>query len=174
MVQVHYIYCALYFYYYYTSSTSGHQPSDLRGWGPLVYKTAMQRRPQHWHHLVSHYKCRTARPNSHLWIRIYSFTRSPGDVHAPECPEALTSKTLADLSSLFDRVHLLLLSPSPTLGQSLWFPCDSSNTQGNSHLAVPWDWNALPKRISVDLLLYLLHFFPQKSPSKWCLPCHPN
>ena len=34
MIQVHYIYCALYFYYYYISSTSDHQALDSRGWGP--------------------------------------------------------------------------------------------------------------------------------------------
>ena len=31
MIQVHYIYCALYFNYYYISSTSDHQALDLRG-----------------------------------------------------------------------------------------------------------------------------------------------
>ena len=31
MIQVHYIYCALYFYYYYISSTSDHQALDPRG-----------------------------------------------------------------------------------------------------------------------------------------------
>ena len=35
MIQVHYIYCALYFYYYYISSISDHQASDPGGWGPL-------------------------------------------------------------------------------------------------------------------------------------------
>ena len=35
MIQVHYIYCALYFYYYYISSTSDDQALDPRGWGPL-------------------------------------------------------------------------------------------------------------------------------------------
>ena len=35
MIQVHYIYCALYFYYYYISSTSDHQAPDPGGWGPL-------------------------------------------------------------------------------------------------------------------------------------------
>ena len=32
MVQVHYIYCALYFYYYNISSTSDHQALDPGGW----------------------------------------------------------------------------------------------------------------------------------------------
>ena len=37
MIQVHYIYCALYFYYYdYISSTSDYQALDSRGWGPLL------------------------------------------------------------------------------------------------------------------------------------------
>ena len=36
MIQVHYIYCALYFYYYYISFTSDHQALDPGGWGPLV------------------------------------------------------------------------------------------------------------------------------------------
>ena len=31
-IQVHYIYCALYFYYYYISSTSDHQTLDPGGW----------------------------------------------------------------------------------------------------------------------------------------------
>ena len=35
MIQVHYIYCVLYFYYYYISSTSDHQVLDPGGWGPL-------------------------------------------------------------------------------------------------------------------------------------------
>ena len=35
MIQVHYLYCALYFYYYYISSTSDHQALDPGGWGPL-------------------------------------------------------------------------------------------------------------------------------------------
>ena len=37
MIQVHYIYCVLYFYYYYISSTSDHWLFDLGGWGPLPY-----------------------------------------------------------------------------------------------------------------------------------------
>ena len=35
MIQVHYIYCALYFYYYDISSTSGHQALDPGDWKPL-------------------------------------------------------------------------------------------------------------------------------------------
>ena len=35
IIQVHYMFCALYFYYYYISSTSDHQALDPRGWGPL-------------------------------------------------------------------------------------------------------------------------------------------
>ena len=34
MIQVHYIYCALYFYYYYIGSMSDHQTLDPRGWRP--------------------------------------------------------------------------------------------------------------------------------------------
>ena len=37
MIQVHYSYCALYFYYYYISLTSDHQALDPEGWGPLSY-----------------------------------------------------------------------------------------------------------------------------------------
>ena len=36
MIQVHYIYCELYFDYYYVSSTSDHWALDPGGWGPLV------------------------------------------------------------------------------------------------------------------------------------------
>ena len=36
MIQVHYIYCVLYFFYYYISSTSDHQALDLGGWGLLA------------------------------------------------------------------------------------------------------------------------------------------
>ena len=36
MIQVHYIYCALYFCYYCISSTSDHQALGPGGWGPLV------------------------------------------------------------------------------------------------------------------------------------------
>ena len=36
MIQVHYIYRALYFYYYYINSTSDHQALDPGGWGPLL------------------------------------------------------------------------------------------------------------------------------------------
>ena len=36
MIQVCYIYCALYFYYYYISSTSDHQALDPQGWRPLL------------------------------------------------------------------------------------------------------------------------------------------
>lgn len=35
MIQVYYIYCALYFYCYYISSMSDYQALDLRGQGPL-------------------------------------------------------------------------------------------------------------------------------------------
>ena len=35
MIQVHYIYFALYFYYYYISSTSDHRALDPGGLGPL-------------------------------------------------------------------------------------------------------------------------------------------
>ena len=34
MIQVYYMYCALYFYYYYISCTTGHQTLDLGGWKP--------------------------------------------------------------------------------------------------------------------------------------------
>ena len=34
-IQVHYVYCGLYFYYYYLSSISEHQALDPRGWEPL-------------------------------------------------------------------------------------------------------------------------------------------
>ena len=37
MIQVHYIYCAFYFYFYYISSTSHQQALDPGGWGPLLY-----------------------------------------------------------------------------------------------------------------------------------------
>ena len=36
MIQVHFIYCVLYFFYYHISSTSDHQALDLRGWGLLA------------------------------------------------------------------------------------------------------------------------------------------
>ena len=36
MVQVHYVYCALYFRCYYISSTSGYQALDPESWEPLV------------------------------------------------------------------------------------------------------------------------------------------
>ena len=35
IIQVHYIYCAFYFYCYYISSISDHQALDPIGWGPL-------------------------------------------------------------------------------------------------------------------------------------------
>ena len=35
MIQVHYIYCVLYFYYYYINSTSDHQVLGPGAWGPL-------------------------------------------------------------------------------------------------------------------------------------------
>ena len=38
MIQVHCIYCALYFYYHYISFPSAHQAFDPRGWGPLYYR----------------------------------------------------------------------------------------------------------------------------------------
>ena len=41
MIQVHYIYYALYFYVYYISSTSDHQALDPRGWGPLFYSESL-------------------------------------------------------------------------------------------------------------------------------------
>ena len=37
LIQVNYVYCALYFYYYYISSTSDHQALDPRGCRPMVY-----------------------------------------------------------------------------------------------------------------------------------------
>ena len=36
MIQVHFIYCVLYFSYYYISSTSVNQALDSRVWGPLL------------------------------------------------------------------------------------------------------------------------------------------
>ena len=42
MIQVHYIYCVLYFYYYYyISSTSDHQVLDSGTWGPLPFSIWM-------------------------------------------------------------------------------------------------------------------------------------
>ena len=34
MIQMHYIYCALYFYYYYVTSASDHQALDPEDWDP--------------------------------------------------------------------------------------------------------------------------------------------
>ena len=42
MIQVHHIYCAIYFYSYHISSTSDHQALDLGGWGPLLYMMPCQ------------------------------------------------------------------------------------------------------------------------------------
>ena len=42
MVQMHYIYCAIYFYYYYISSTSDQQALDPQGWGLLLYTELMR------------------------------------------------------------------------------------------------------------------------------------
>ena len=39
MIQVYYIYYALYLYYDYISPTSDHQALDPGGWGPLCYRT---------------------------------------------------------------------------------------------------------------------------------------
>ena len=36
MIQVHYLYCEIYFYYYCISSTSGHLAFDSTGWGRLL------------------------------------------------------------------------------------------------------------------------------------------
>ena len=36
IIQVHYIYYALYVYYYYISSTSDHEALDPGGWRPLL------------------------------------------------------------------------------------------------------------------------------------------
>ena len=38
IIQVYYIYCALYFYYYYVSPTSDHPALDPRGWGTPALK----------------------------------------------------------------------------------------------------------------------------------------
>ena len=46
MIQVHDIYCELYFYYYCFSSTSDHQALDSRGWGPLPYAIALAAAPE--------------------------------------------------------------------------------------------------------------------------------
>jgi len=40
MIQVHYIYCVLYFRYY-ISSTSDHQALDPGDWRPLYYSTVL-------------------------------------------------------------------------------------------------------------------------------------
>ena len=45
MIEVHYLYCALYFYYYCISYALGHQALDPRGWGP----------PFHSFHLFIHW-----------------------------------------------------------------------------------------------------------------------
>ena len=44
LIQAGYLYSALYFYYHYISSTSDHQASDPRGWGPLLQTS----RPMPW------------------------------------------------------------------------------------------------------------------------------
>ena len=49
MIQVHYIYCTLYFSYYYISSTSDHQALDPRGWRLLLYMKYLPVEKL-WHH----------------------------------------------------------------------------------------------------------------------------
>ena len=48
MVQVRYIYCALYFHYYYISFISDHQALDCRDWEPLVYSIHLPFPPFLW------------------------------------------------------------------------------------------------------------------------------
>ena len=42
VIQVHYIYCALYFFYYYISSTLDHQAFDPGGWRCLLRGSGFQ------------------------------------------------------------------------------------------------------------------------------------
>ena len=46
MIQVHDIYCELYFYYYCFSSTSDHQALDSGGRGPLPYAIVLAAAPE--------------------------------------------------------------------------------------------------------------------------------
>ena len=46
MIQVHYFYCALYFYYCCISSTSGRQALDPGVWGPLIYRALPASEPR--------------------------------------------------------------------------------------------------------------------------------
>lgn len=120
--------------------------------------------------LLEMQNCRTP---IHLWITMWIFTRSPGDVHAPGFSEALTHRTLDDLSLSPCRVHPLLLSPSPTLLQSLWFPCHSSNIRETLPPSCSLGLECVvppPPKYLCDWLRPLIQFFTQKSPSQWRLP----
>ena len=44
-MQMHFIYCALYFYYYYICSTSDQQTLDPGGWGPCLRGVSMSDTP---------------------------------------------------------------------------------------------------------------------------------
>ena len=52
VIQVHYIYCALYFYYYCINSTSDHQTLDPGGWGPLLWTTVFINNRKLWRNHV--------------------------------------------------------------------------------------------------------------------------
>lgn len=116
--------------------------------------------------LLEMQNCRTP---LHLWITMCIFTRSPGDEHAPGFSEALTHKTLDDLSFSPCRVHPLLLSPSPTLLQSLWFPCHLSNIRETLPPHCSLGVECSPEYLC-DGFRPLIQFFTQKSSSQCRLP----
>ena len=88
MIQVHCIYCVLYFYYYYICSTSDHQALDPGGWGPLLYRASSRARTRHC--------CRRSLPLGAGWapltwpllrqpVSSYLLSQSSGHTH-PRAP----------------------------------------------------------------------------------------
>ena len=57
MIQVHYMYCALYFHYYYISYTSDHQEFDPRDWRleTLIYRKMIYNKGLVWKRNKSKY-----------------------------------------------------------------------------------------------------------------------
>ena len=140
MIQVHYIYYALYFYYYHISSTSDHQALDPGGWGPLEQITPKLTRVV-WNNkcLSSHTVSETWDSGWHSWILAQPSLKS--QLWEDPLPSLLTC-SLAAVGSRWLWASLLVPGAPPECPlMGLWQPASREGGSQERKCVSPWDGN---------------------------------
>ena len=174
MIQVHYIYCALYSSYYYISSTSDHQALDPGGWGCLEWRVGRCRGevPTKIRETCSAEEHHLLRTN--CWLHLPSFSTSasgmePMNLHLKQvlrcCRcwqsnwEPLPYAVISQVSRTDFTWGPVKTAESQASQQAQWDRiCILTRFLNNSHMH--WSLRSTPTTCQLYALQYILHSVP--------------